>query len=211
MIPKVIHRTIPAEPSEEAERHWRQFQDLYDGTGWELKTWREPLDPAEFPLTSDYWGRCQTGAQKAGLVRLELLYKFGGVYVDSDVEPVKRFDPLLGAELFAGWEDETTIPDAVLGAVPGHDLIARCIQRATGQVLLGRNAWYSGPGVVTALFRKNPSVLALPPGAFYPYHYLAKAARVDASTAMPWVFCIHHWAGSWLTDEHKASIEERQS
>lgn len=209
MIPKILHRTTVAEPSEEAERYWAQFHALYGGTDWELRSWTEPLNPADFPLTSRWWSKCQNGAQKAGLVRLELLFTYGGVYVDSDVEPVSRFDPLLGAGVFAGWEDETTVPDAVLGAEPGHRLIRACLDEAVRRLRRGQNAWYTGPGVVTALLPRH-GALVLPPGAFYPYHYLAKTERHAAGQAKPWVFCIHHWAGSWLTEDHLASIEERQ-
>lgn len=209
MIPKIIHRTTVAEPSDEAEHYWAQFGDLYAGTDWELRSWTEPLDPAEFPLTARLWPRCQNGAQKAGLVRLELLWRFGGVYVDSDVEPVNRFDPLTTVPLFAGWEDETTIPDAVLGAVPKHPVIKACINEAARRIRRNQNAWYTGPGVVTRLLPKRGALL-LPPGAFYPYHYLAKTDKVTAETAAPWVYCIHHWAGSWLTEDHHAEIKERQ-
>jgi mannosyltransferase OCH1-like enzyme len=35
-----------------------------------------------------------TMAQKADILRLEILYHFGGIYLDTDVEPVKSIAPL---------------------------------------------------------------------------------------------------------------------
>ena len=84
MIPRILHRTVPAETAAEAEQFWAKAVALHPG--WEHHTWRDPLDPAEFPITSPHWWRCMTGAQLAGLVRLEVLWNHGGIYIDSDVE-----------------------------------------------------------------------------------------------------------------------------
>lgn len=208
-IPRILHRTVPAETTPEVEAWWDRFGKLHPE--WELRTYREPIDPALFPISSPVWDKCQNGAQKAGLIRLEALVTWGGVYVDSDVEPFRSFDPLLAVEAFCGWEDETTIPDAVLGARRGHPVFREMLTEAIRLVKAGRDAWTSGPGVTTRRLPNRHDVLCLPPGAFYPYHYLAKNERAatTAETA-PFAFCAHHWHHSWGTDEQKASIEARQ-
>lgn len=208
-IPAILHRTVPAETTPEVEAWWAQFAELHPN--WDLRTYREPIDPALFPITSPVWSKCQNGAQKAGLIRLEALVTWGGVYVDSDVEPLRPFDPLLPLRAFAGWEDETTIPDAVLGARPHHEAFEAALRDAVAAVRKGRDAWTSGPGVTTRRLRDRYDVTVLPPGAFYPYHYLAKAAKdtISAESA-PWAFCAHHWHHSWGTDAQRRSIAERQ-
>ena len=206
-IPRILHRTIPAEVSDEVEAWWRRFGELHPG--WELKTYREPIDPANWPLTGDLFARCANGAQKAGLIRLEALYRQGGVYVDSDVEPVRSFEPLLHVRAFAAWEDETTVPDAVLGAEAGHPAFEAMLEKARNVLTGGGDAWQSGPGVTTELLPGRPDVLLLPPGAFYPAHYLEKnklGTRLDA----PWVFCEHKWHHSWGTARARKSIADRQ-
>jgi hypothetical protein len=204
-MPRLLHRTVPAETSEQVENWWTHFQQLHPG--WEFRTHREPLDPKAWPLTGDLWDLCENGAQKAGLIRLEALVTHGGVYVDSDVEPVSTFEPLLQTQAFAGWEDETTVPDAVLGAEPQHPAFVIALEKARAVIQGGGDAWHSGPGVTTEVLPGRLDVVLLPPGAFYPHHYLEK--NVDAG-AGPWVFARHHWHGSWLTPAQRRSIERRR-
>lgn len=205
-IPRILHRTVPEITSDEVEGWWTLFQQLHPG--WEFRTWREPLDPADWPLTGDLWDRCANGAQKAGLVRLEALVTHGGVYVDSDVEPVRSLEPLLQTPAFAGWEDETCVPDFLLGAEPNHPAFVLALEKARTVIQGGGDAWHSGPGVTTEILPGRADVLVLPPGAFAPFHYLQKNRLNDARP--PYAFAVHHWQGSWLTPEHRRSIDKRQ-
>lgn len=205
-IPRILHRTVPAETSEQIEAWWADFQRLHPG--WDFRTHREPLDPAEWPLTGDVWHLCQNGAQKAGLIRLEALVTFGGVYVDSDVEPVRSLEPLLQLAAFAAWEDETTVPDAMLGSEPAHPAFVQMVAKARSAIEGGGDAWQSGPGVTTEILPNRPDVLVLPPGAFYPHHYLQKSKTETGDG--PWVFARHHWHGSWLSPAQQRSIASRQ-
>lgn len=165
--------------------------------GWELLTLRDPIDPADFPLTAPHWHRCTSGAQRAGLIRLEALLA-GGIYIDSDIECYRPFTPLLGCQAFAGWEDPKVVPDAVIGAEPDHPAIRETLRLAIDTVDSG--PWVSGPGATTAVLPGRDDVLLLPPGSLYPYHYTEKASRRDADhkTEQPWAFCAHHWHASWL-------------
>lgn len=207
-IPKILHRTVPERTSEQVEEWWAQFELTHPT--WELRTWREPLDPADFPLTGHLFDRCANGAQKAGLVRLELLVTHGGVYVDSDVEPVRPLDPLTYSPAFAGWEDDRVVPDAVLGSAPGHPAMRECLARAVALVEGGSvDAWETGPGVTTAVLPGRDDVLLLPPGSFYPVHYLEKAL-LGSRNQSPWVFLEHKWHHSWASPKQRATNERRQ-
>lgn len=208
-IPRILHRTVPEHTTDQVEEWWDRWAKLHPD--WDLRSYRDPIDPALFPVTSPLWGRCQNGAQKAGLIRLEALATWGGVYVDSDVEPFRPLDPLLGVEAFAAWEDETTIPDAVLGARRDHPVFKEMLADACRLVKAGRDAWVSGPGVTTRRLKDRHDVLVLPPGSFYPYSYLQKSRReLTTAEANPWAFGVHHWHHSWGTDEQKQSILDRQ-
>lgn len=208
-IPRILHRTVPEQTSDEVEGWWARFAELHPG--WEMRTYREPIDPAEWPLTGDLFERCQNGAQKAGLIRLECLVTHGGVYVDSDVEPFRSLEPLLDLQAFAGWEDETTVPDAVLGAKPDHPAFREMIAKARSSIEGGGDAWLSGPGVTTATLPGRTDVLVFPPGALYPYHYLEKAKRPETTPeSQPWAFLVHHWHHSWGSETQRQSIAKRQ-
>lgn len=194
-IPRILHRTVPAHTTDQVESWWESFGELH--ADWQLMTHRDPLDPADWPLTSSRWADCTSGAQMAGLIRLEALYRWGGVYVDSDCEPYRSLEPLLPLHAFAAWEDAQVVPDAVIGAEPEHPAIKACLDLALERVPLG--AWESGPGVLTEVLPGRDDVLLLPPGSLYPYHYRAKRLRDrDHASEQPWAFMAHHWAGSWL-------------
>lgn len=197
-IPRILHRTVPAATSAESEAFWGRFEEMHPD--WILMTHRDPLDPADWPLTSPHWEKAATGAQLADMIRLEALVRWGGIYVDADVEPLRPLDSLLATSAFAAWEDDRCVPNAVLGAVPDHPAIRACLELMLAR--LPGPTWEAGPGVTTTILPGRRDVLLLPPGSFYPYHYREKHRRgEDFKARQPWAFVAHHWAGSWLEPE----------
>lgn len=194
-IPRILHRTVPALVNPVHERFWSQWGKLL--VGWQLMTWRDPLPLAEWPESGAKWAACVHGAQKAGLIRLEALWRHGGVYVDSDVEPFRSLEPLLPLSAFAAWEDERVIPDAVIAAVPGHPAIRAALDLAL--TLIDKGPWESGPGVTTKIFPNRSDVLLLPPGTFYPVHYKdpEREKKMKDHKAAPWTFALHMYEHSW--------------
>ena len=200
-IPRIIHRTVPTETDPQYELWWLGFFELHPT--WQMMTHRDPLDPEEWPLTSPHWGKCEAGAQLADLIRLEALYRWGGIYVDADCEPFRSFESLLSVPFFAAWEDERTIPNAVMGSTPRNPLVMDLLEEAIR--MMPRGIWQAGPGVLTRLLPTRSDVLLLPPAVFYPVHYRdpereLKMARFDP-LANPWTFVLHHYAGSWLAEK----------
>ena len=198
MIPRNLFRTVPERTPDNVETWWRWATEMHQD--WNCVTYRDPLDPAEFPLTSHLWDRCSHGAQMAGLVRLELIYTQGGVYIDSDVQVHRSFSPLLGLQGFAGWEDEWVVPDAIFGAEAGHPAIKDCLDVACALVEMGRGPWDTGPGVFTDILVRRQDFLLMPPSVFYPYHYSQKktAAAKKNYSAQPWTIAQHNWHASWV-------------
>ena len=64
----------------------------------EYKLWRDAdvqADAISFSMINrSALDAATTMAQKADILRLEILYQFGGIYLDTDVEPVKSIAPL---------------------------------------------------------------------------------------------------------------------
>lgn len=208
MIPPILHRTVPMLTTPEVEAWWSHAFELLPG--WDLRTWRDPLDPADFPLTAGHWWRCTSGAQMAGLVRLEVLWHHGGVYLDSDVELYRPLDSLLGADVFACWQDAKIVPDAVIGAAAEHPAILECIDLAIAR--LDEGAHRSGPDVTTDVLHARSDVcLLLPPGSFYPYAHTERHRRSeDHQTSQPWAFGAHHWHASWVEHRHDSQTRRRR-
>lgn len=206
IIPKIIHRTVPEETPEQIEVWWAHFHELHPQ--WQLKTWRDPLNIDDFPIAGHLHSKCANGAQKAGLIRLELLVTHGGVYVDSDVEAIRALDSLVHLPAFAAWEDEKVVPDAVLGAAPNHPAFREMLYTSMSLIENGSvDAWETGPGVTTSVLPGREDVLLLPPGSFYPVHYREKSA-LGTRNKQPWVFLEHKWHHSWSPqNQRRAAIK----
>ncbi len=199
IIPKRLIRVVPGHTSVESEIFWDRATRLHPS--WEHVTLRDPIDSRRFPLTSKSWNRCESGAQLADLVRAEELFARGGIYLDSDFEVFRSFDPFLSVNGFAGWEDEKRICNAVMGFRPGHSALGIYLELALQRLKKGTAA--SGVATITEVFKeRDKDILLLSPGSFYPIHYRAKATlqtmrSEEIREANPWSFGCHHWAHSW--------------
>lgn len=197
MIPHRLVRTVPNQTTSDVEDLWAIACDLHPD--WEHVTWRDPINPEAFPITSPYWGDCETGAQLADLVRAEDLLHRGGWYIDSDVWCLKPFDSLCHLDGVAAWEDSSHIPNAVLGFRPGHPALREVVRLAVDRRFEG--TWPAGVGVTTEVFKHRSDMVLLPPGSFYPVAWRrAHRGKVDwAQVARdnPWSFCIHQYRASW--------------
>lgn len=197
MIPRRLVRTVPAVTPQETENLWSVANVLHPD--WEHVTWRDPVDPTAFPISSPYWGDCETGAQLADLIRVEDLLHRGGWYIDSDIWMLRPLDSLCALNGVAAWEDHLYIPNAVLGFSPGHPALQQVLDLAIKR--RKRGTWIAGVGVTTEVFRNRTDMTLLPPGAFYPVHWRdAHRHMVDWSheaNMAPWAFAIHKYAASW--------------
>jgi hypothetical protein len=206
MIPKVLHRIWVGGPMpakyQRFEADWRRLHP-----GWEFKTWgdgdllwlqnRELFDNAERFVPKD-----AVGQFRADVARYEILSRFGGVYVDCDVEPKRCFDPLLGVEGFAGWEEqERFVGNTVLGSAPGNPFFAEMVRAVvdSSKANVGRAAtWLSGPRVVTRVYNDNRNLqkhlTVYPQKYFFPYSYTDLRRGPDpAGREYPDAYSVHHW------------------
>lgn len=197
MIPPRLIRTVPESTTDEVESFWARAVELHPG--WEHVTLRDPVDRSGFPLTAHSWDSCESGAQLADLIRAEELLQRGGIYIDSDVEMYRSFEPLLGLSAFAGWDCVEYIPNAIMGCAPWHPAMARVVELAVERHHLG--TWPAGVGVTTEVFQGRDDVALFPPGSFYPVFWRdAQRGHIDWSavpTQQPWAYCAHHAHHSW--------------
>lgn len=203
-IPRILFRSVPQVTTPAVDSWWAIAQALH--SGWEFIEYRDPINPDLFPLTAPHWDKCTSGAQLAGLIRLEAAFNHGGFWLDADYEVWRNLEPLRQARAVAAWEDARVIPDAFLGFEKGHPALLPMIGEAIGK--LHEGAWESGPGVTTRRLQGRDDVMILPPQAIFPMHYKIKA-RYDHTTTRgqnsleqlraqsPWAWGVHHWNHSW--------------
>lgn len=220
-IPKTIHRiwlnerdgTDDVMPGE-FEQYGDKWAHLHPD--WEVITWRdrEGLPKLQNQRTFD---RAQEFAPKdwkrfeADLLRLELLWLFGGVYVDCDVEPLKPFDPLLdGNSAFIAFSpnragNKRVLTQAVMAAAPGHRFLRHCIDELpdAARRYAGRSlAQQIGPYHVDRVYRRYANsmraagepVTVFNAEVFYPQSNRDRDAgrKPDLSKS----FAHHRWANT---------------
>jgi FkbM family methyltransferase len=200
VVPKRLHRVLVCgyDPGAESAAWWDRFRELHPG--WELTTWGDPIDSAEWEL-GRLFESCSSGAQLADLLRIEILWRHGGVYVDSDVEPVAPMDRLLDIDFFIGTEDGNSVSSGVIGAVPGHpalrSLMDRLLEYSTLPDHIDANK-ITGPMLYSRTFDLRDDIVVVPREVFYPYN-----PYIGIERSSDWwsrhVICVHHWAGSWMT------------
>lgn len=90
------------------------------------------------------------------------MYHEGGIYLDTDVEVLKKFDDLLDNAAFAGFENNHTIATCIFGSQRGNSLFEKFLNYyATRPFVLpsGEYDLISNPVPITNIFRKNGAVI----------------------------------------------------
>jgi mannosyltransferase OCH1-like enzyme len=155
---------------------------------WELRLWTEENLPADLERREAY-ELLRRPAERADILRLELLYRSGGVYVDVDFECLRALDPLIeDAEIFAGYRKPRRVNNAIVGSVPGHPVLAQAIRQIRPRTTFGPvDKAGTGPLFWRKLLRDHPEVTVFEPGVFYPW---TAEQRQHA-------YAMHHQARTW--------------
>lgn len=130
------------------------------------------------------------------IARYEILYKYGGIYVDADMECKRPVDDLVrtARSIFAAWEVAGIwANNAFLGAQPGHPAMKQAIQALPASVRSRRPGarpnTYSGPQFITPILLQHDATI-FPQHWFYPYAY----NELDrAGEDFPDSYAVHHW------------------
>jgi tetratricopeptide (TPR) repeat protein len=109
------------------------------------------------PQIAAAFRRASEPAQRADLFRLARLYHEGGFYIDADDRARGGFSAHVPPEatFFAHQEEPGSIGNNVLGATPGHPVIAQALDEATAAIQRGDRdlVWLAtGPGLLTRAF-----------------------------------------------------------
>lgn len=116
MIPKVIHycwfgRNPLPESAVKCINSWRKSMPDY-----EIKEWNEDnFDVNAIPYTAEAY-QARKYAFVSDYARFWILYKYGGVYFDTDVELIKPIDDIVGKGAFMGIEQMcVVVPKDLIG------------------------------------------------------------------------------------------------
>ena len=123
MIPKVIHycwfggNPLP-KSAQKCIASWRKYLPDY-----EIKEWNESnFDVNIIPYTAEAY-KAKKYAFVSDYARFWILYKYGGLYFDTDVEVIKNMDDIIAKGAFMGLEKKQSgATPTQLGVAPGLGL-----------------------------------------------------------------------------------------
>lgn len=109
MIPKIIHycwfggKPIPQKYQQYIDS-WRKHLPDYEIIRWDESNY----DVHKCQYMSDAYKE-RKWAFVSDYCRLDVVYQYGGIYLDTDVEVIRSFDSLLNEQMFCGFESRDSI------------------------------------------------------------------------------------------------------
>ena len=126
MIPKTIHYCWfgHGKFTPEIDRciaSWRKYCP-----DWEIRLWNEENSPMEIKWVKDAYEN-RYYAFVADYVRFYALYKYGGVYLDTDMLLIRPIDDLLNERMFIGRERPDRASFGIIAMSSGEEFCKMCL------------------------------------------------------------------------------------
>lgn len=213
MIPKKIHycwfgkNKMPDEYLKYMET-WEKYCPDYEIIRWDEQNYdvtkndylKQAYNNKKWAFVSDY-------------ARVDVVYQYGGVYLDTDVELLKSLDEFLKWDMFCGFQSAEYIAWGLgFGAVRGHELLEAVLKvyeqmefvKSDGSLNL-----VSCPVIQSSVMSKHGFILdgtpqekdnvaVYPKEFFNPYSFKKGLGRITENT-----HSIHHYSASWVEKEVK--------
>lgn len=216
IIPKIIHQIWLGSPVPDAFKDYMQsWVNAHMGGEWEYRLWTDKEVEENIVLYNrEYYDQAQCYAMKSDILRYEILYQMGGVYIDTDFECLQRPLDLFHHQydFYTGLQPLDTsivqLNNALIGSIPGHPLLKDCMERIRSNWdKKGAAPLRTGPIPLTWSFFEHAGQhgfrdIALPAFYFYPLgcreHELKKEEWIQKGA-----FAVHHWSKSWLPPKYR--------
>jgi hypothetical protein len=236
-IPPVVHfiwlgpRPFPPE-SVENVRDW-----MDKNPGWTVKFWTDrdrapPYDGMEKMLVEGFhflklgtaFEQSQNWGEKSDLLRYEILYQEGGVYVDHDASCLRSFDGMhRGYDFFCGLETphepfvgrSVTCGNAVIGASSHHPTMGKVIDLiderwdALGEKYQGKDDYSRIEVVMQRTYIALTDAVLQTIGAESNNDIIFPAAYFLAKSGIHPLYCRHLFSSAWIDSKTRKTSEER--
>lgn len=213
MIPKIIHycwfggNKMPSRAKKYIES-WKKFCPDY-----EIREWNED----NFDISSNQYVYEAYIHKKFAFVtdyvRLYALHKYGGIYMDTDVELIKSPDYFLQYPAFSGFERNDKIPTGIMGAEKNNKWISLLLSDYDNRTFISDNGQPDLTTNVELITRKttanyplalNNTEQHLRDFSIFPFDWLCAKDLSDGKIKITEnTYSIHHFAGSWEKKSNK--------
>ncbi len=219
-IPKVIHYTwFSGEPIpsslQACMESWKKYCPDYELVEWNSQN---------YDLTVNDYVREAVACKRWGFagdyVRLDVMYRYGGIYLDLDVELIRSIDELLYNNAYCGYETYGNINlGSGFGAVKGNSIIKAMrdaydglhFQNEDGSLNLLPSPLYQSNTLDAYGLKRNGEFQMIEDMAIYPVEYFSpKSLYTDRIQMGDNTYSIHHFAGSWLTEEEWQPVSRKR-
>ncbi len=216
-IPKIIHYFwFSGDPYPEKVQKcidsWKRYCPDYEFRKWSLDNYHtdnvfcnEALSVRNWAHASDY-GRC------------DVLRKYGGIYLDTDVELIKPLDDLLYNNGFFVFESaEGVDPGSGMGSVAGNSIFDEICQQYEGIHFINDDGSFNKVNIIhqyTDVLKKHGlvsdgsyqiienGIAVYPPLVMSPYSY-----NTGLTCLIDKTYGIHHWVSAWISDEWRHELD----
>lgn len=216
MIPKIIHycwfgRNPLPELAVKCIASWKKYLPDY-----EIKEWNEDnFDVNIVPYTTEAY-RAKKYAFVSDYARFWVLYKYGGIYFDTDVEVIKNMDDIISKGAFMGCElcpdkengglKPAIAPGLGLGVEPENEFYKKIIDSYKNKHLFNFKGLITETvvGIVTKLFMESKTdinlkqICAVEGITIYPDDYFCPIiAYTGEMNITDNTRSIHHYTATW--------------
>lgn len=200
MIPKKIHY-LWFGGKEKPDRVLSQIDEWQSKLpDYEIIEWNETN--YELPMDIQYVREAYEARQWAFVtdyVRLDILNEHGGIYLDTDVEIVGDFTPLLHNKSFMGMESYQVLCTAVIGTEANQPWLEALLSDYEGRQFVRSNGNYDMTPNSKYIWQflskfQGNKPLILTADVFSPLSYATRQMQITENT-----ITIHHYAGEWKT------------
>lgn len=224
MIPKIIHycwfghNSIP-DWNLKCIQSWKKYCPDF-----QIKRWDESnYDVNSIPYTAEAYKK-QRWAFVTDYARLDIVYREGGIYLDTDVEVLRNLEPLIAHAAFAGMEFADGVQYSVatglgFGSEAGHPVVGRLrtmyhtmhfLNKDGNENTLTTPAWTTECLEKLGFQQKNcvqdiHGMIVYPTEYFAPKEYQTGKVRITKNT-----YSIHHYNGSWQSKAERDGMEQRR-
>lgn len=187
----------------------------FDELEQKLKTIREGerlvVDTAHLSFDNRiFYDEAINYGEKSDILKWEIVYRFGGMYVDTDFECLQPFDKYVHTyDFYTGIQPLDTnmvqLGAALYAGIPHHPIMKACVETIKYNQHIKQIIVKTGPLHFTKVFahlagKTGLRDIAFPASYFYPCGYEQRGTNKKLWCKSE-SYAVHHWAGSWLKPE----------